>query len=360
MDISLLTDKYREMSERKVEKRILRAKKKLGDSLLILGHHYQRDDVIRFADLRGDSFELSKLASEEKKAQYIVFCGVHFMAESAAILCGEERRVMIPDPLSGCPMADMADREEVECAWEDIIKMTGDSIIPVTYMNSDAKIKAFCGEREGAVCTSSNAPGIFRWALGKKEKIFFFPDEHLGRNTAVKLGIGLNDIIVWDPSLDMGGNSAEDVKRARVIVWKGYCHVHTKFQADDIRKIREQFPGIKVIVHPECPYEIVQESDGDGSTGYIVKTVSTAPSKTKWAVGTEIHLVNRLQEENKDKFVTPLSRSLCGTMYLINTRNLLWILEGILKGKYINVVKIPEETSKWARTALERMLAITH
>lgn len=355
----LLPDTYKEIEEKEIEKRILKAKEKLGDSLLILGHHYQRDDVVRFSDLRGDSFELSKSAAEEKKAKFIVFCGVHFMAESAAILCGKGQKVMIPDPLSGCPMAHMADLEEVEMSWEDIISVTGNSMTPITYMNSDAKIKAFCGEREGAVCTSSNAPGIFKWALEKKEKIFFFPDEHLGRNTAIKLGLGLSDIIVWDSSKDLGGNTEEEIKKAKVIVWKGYCHVHTRFSVNDIRKLREKFPGIKVVVHPECRYEVVKESDFDGSTGYIVRTVNHAPPKSKWGIGTEINLINRLKEENRDKFVTPLSLSLCGTMYLINTRNLLWILDGIFKGEYINEVEVPEETSRGARKALERMLAVT-
>ena len=359
MNIELLTDEYREISEEKVEKRIIRAKEELGDSLLILGHHYQRDDVIRFSDMRGDSFGLSKMASEEKKARFIVFCGVHFMAESAAILCGEERKVMIPDPLSGCPMANMAELEEVECSWDDIVGVTGDSVIPVTYMNSDAKIKAFCGEKGGAVCTSSNAPGIFEWALKKKEKILFFPDEHLGRNTAVKLGIGLDEIIVWDPSAELGGHSREEIKKAKVIAWKGYCHVHTRFRVDDIRKTREEYPGINILVHPECTYEVVKESDFDGSTGYIVKVVNDSPPDSKWAIGTEINLVNRIKEENQDKLIIPLSLSLCGTMYLIHMRNLLWILEGILNGEYINEVKVPEAISREARKALERMLAVT-
>lgn len=352
-------EEYFNLTPEEIAERIEVARRELGAKLVILGHHYQRDDVIRHADLRGDSFKLSMLASE-RSAKYIVFCGVHFMAESADILSGAEQIAILPDLAAGCSMADMASIDQVEVAWEELAAIGIESIMPITYMNSTAAIKAFCGERGGAVCTSSNARGIFDWAYGQREKIFFFPDQHLGRNTAYARGIMLDEMVVWDPYQELGGNSPEALAKAKIILWKGHCSVHGRFRPQHVDQVRKEHPGIKVLVHPECSWEVVQKADYTGSTEYIIKAVAESASGTAWAIGTEVNLVNRIKHENPDKFVTLLAPDLCmcSTMFRIAPENLLWALENLCEGVVVNQIKVSEETAHWARVALDRMLAI--
>jgi quinolinate synthase len=359
MSLAVLPDTYKAASEEELFARIREAKEALGERLCILGHHYQKEEVIQFADFRGDSFGLSQSAAALQEPDYIVFCGVHFMAEAADVLSPPERRVVLPDLRAGCPMANMATLDEVLPAWEGLAEVVGpEAIMPVTYMNSDAELKAFVGERGGAVCTSSNASGIFHWAFGGREKILFFPDEHLGRNTGWSVGVPLEEMVLYDPEEPMGGLSADEVRRARVILWKGYCHVHTHFTVRMVEEVRSQWPEMKIIVHPECSYEVVQLSDATGSTGGIIKTIEASPPGSQWAVGTEIHLVHRLGLEHPDKTVIPLDRSLCGTMFLISPQNLCWVLEELVQDSVVNEVAVPEEVRRWARVALDRMLAI--
>lgn len=359
MATALLPDTYREASEEELFERIREAKEELGEKLCILGHHYQREEVIQFSDLRGDSFGLSRSAAALEEPEVIVFCGVHFMAEAADVLSPPERRVVLPDPRAGCPMANMASLQEVLPAWDELAGAVGaEAIMPVTYMNSDAELKAFVGERGGAVCTSTNADGIFRWAFAERSKVLFFPDEHLGRNTGWAVGVPLEEMVLYDPEKPMGGLSAEEVRQARVILWKGYCHVHTHFSPEMVHQVRRQWPEMKIIVHPECPYEVVQLADASGSTGGIIKAISESPPASQWAVGTEIHLVKRLGLEHPDKTIIPLDRSLCGTMYLINPQNLCWVVEELVRGRVVNEVAVPPDIRRWARVALERMLAI--
>ncbi|MBC7262897.1 MAG: quinolinate synthase NadA [Chloroflexi bacterium] len=350
-----LPEKYERLTWEEIEPRLWRAKAKLGADLVILGHHYQRDEIIRFADYRGDSLELSRQAASAKRAKYIVFCGVNFMAETAAMLCSPEQLVIIPDSTSACPMAAMADADDAEVAWEHLSTLWPDDIIPITYQNSLAPLKAFCGRRGGAVCTSANAKELFRWAFAQKGHLLFFPDEFLGRNTALALGIPPHEISLWDPATPEA--SREMAQGARVVVWKGYCHVHTHFKVEHVLAVRTQYPDIQVIVHPECPVEVVQAADLNGSTSFIVRTIENAPSGSSWAVGTEINLVARLAKENPDKTIVPLARSLCGAMYRINPHNLLWILEELVAGRPHNVVHVDTETTYWANLALEKMLA---
>ncbi len=352
-------DDYVSLSETALRERIEQARTVLGERLVILGHHYQRSDVIRHADFEGDSFNLAKQAASRPKADFIVFCGVHFMAESADILSAPHQQVILPDLAAGCSMADMAQLEQVESAWEQLQELGLDSIMPITYMNSAANIKAFCGRHGGAVCTSSNALTIYQWAFAQRAKLMFFPDEHLGRNTGVKFGIGLDEMVVWDPRQELGGNTPEQLKSAKVILWKGFCSVHGRFLPRHVADRRAEYPGINILVHPECRYEVVSQSDYHGSTEHIIKMISEAPAGSQWAVGTELNLVDRLATRNPDKFITLLAPDLCmcATMFRISPENLLWTLENLLAGHVVNRITVDEETARWARIALDRMLA---
>jgi quinolinate synthase len=326
----------------------------LGSDVVILVHHYQRDEVIRFADFRGDSLQLSRVAAEQRQAKYIIFCGVNFMAETAAMLCSPTQKVLLPAGDAPCPMARMANVDETEDAWDRLIAVWGEDLLPITYQNSTAALKAFCGRRGGAVCTSSNAERLFKWALAEKGHLIFFPDEWLGANSALALGIPRDQIAVWDA--DNPEASVERARGAKVVVWKGYCHVHTAFTVDHVREVRARYPGIKVIVHPECRVEVVEAADAYGSTAGIIRYVQNAPSGSVIAVGTEINMVARLDREFADKTVIPLTRSMCGAMYRTNPVGLLDALRSCGAGQPINVVRVDEETRRWANLALERML----
>ncbi len=335
---------------------IQRIKSQLGEKLLILTHHYQRREIVELGDYRGDSFGLSQRAAADAKARHIVFCGVHFMAESAEILSGPHQTVQLPDKEAGCWMADMADSYVVERSWQEATKVLGENVItPIVYMNADASIKAFCGRHGGLVCTSSNAPAAFAWGLERREKVFFFPDQHLGGNTGHQMGFSPEDMIVWDPSKPLGGVSAESLKRARILLWDGYCLVHTRFQVAHIEAMRERYPEAKIVVHPECLREVVQMADAAGSTDFIVKYVRKASPGATIIIGTEINLVKRLGAENPDKNILTLHDSLCPNMYKINPRNLLLSLRHIGKK---NVIHVSESIKKEAGVALERMLAL--
>ncbi|MDI6855045.1 MAG: quinolinate synthase NadA [Deltaproteobacteria bacterium] len=334
---------------------ILARKQALRHELVILAHHYQRPEIVGVGDYRGDSFDLSRKAAATK-ARHIVFCGVHFMAESAAILAQPHQTVQIPDLHAGCLMADMAALEAVETAWEELAEVTSTAaLIPIVYMNSEAALKAFCGSRGGLVCTSSNALAAFRWGLSRGEKIFFFPDRHLGRNTANRLGLAPADHVVWDPEAPLGGNRPEDIRRARLILWDGHCHVHTRFQVDHILAAREAYPEAKIVVHPECTAEVVALADASGSTGFIVNYVKEAPPGATIVIGTEINLVHRLALEYPDRRVLDLAYSLCPNMFKISPAKLLAILEH--PGEH-NVIAVPGEVQENARLALDRMLAL--
>jgi quinolinate synthase len=336
--------------------RIRSIKEALGKELVILTHHYQRKEIIDLGDFRGDSFGLSKTASERGEARYIVFCGVHFMAESAAILAQPHQTVQIPDDKAGCWMADMAGIGDVERAWEEIAAVCGKaSVIPMVYMNSDALLKAFCGRHGGTVCTSSNADAALRWGFSIGEKILFVPDQHLGRNVGNQMGIKPEEMIVWNPKKPLGGNSPGDIERARIILWDGYCLVHTRFEPEHIRKMREEYPEAKIVVHPECTQEVVALSDSCGSTSHIVNYVKNAPPGETIIIGTEINLVHRLALRYPDKRVLELHRSLCTNMFRINLTNLLWTLENLGR---VNVVTVPEAVKADARKALDRMLKL--
>ena len=354
---------YFGLSDAELHARIEAARAKLGKRLVILGHHYQRDDVIRHADLTGDSFKLSMQASERPEAEFIVFCGVHFMAESADILSAPAQKVILPDLGAGCSMADMATAEQVEDAWEQLqsVGILDDfKVMPITYMNSSAAIKAFCGEHDGVVCTSSNAAPLFDKSLKEADKLFFFPDQHLGRNTGVRFGIPLEQMRLWDPDKELGGNTAEELRGARLILWKGHCSVHGRFRPWHVEQVRAEVPGIKVLVHPECIKEVVEKSDLNGSTEFIIKTLEAAPAGSSWAVGTEVNLVNRLVARFPEKHIRLLSPDLCmcATMYRIAPQNLAWVLESLVAGRVVNQIVVPAETARWARVALDRMLQI--
>ena len=341
--------------EELIEK-IKKKKKRLGKKLVILTHHYQRKDIVDLGDFCGDSFALSARAAEDKDAQYIVFCGVHFMAESAAILAKSHQIVQIPDTDAGCWMADMADSVLLEKAWTEITSIVKEEkIIPLVYMNSDAHIKAHCGQKNGIICTSSNAPKAFEWAYKRGEKIFFFPDEHLGRNTGNTLGIPKNEMIVWDPAKPFGGNSKKSIEKAKVILWKGYCLVHTRFTTGQIKDMRKNHPEAKVVVHPECTQEVVSLSDAVGSTSFIVNYVENAEKGSTIIIGTEINLVERLGLEHTDKTIIPLKRSLCPNMFKISLENLLYTLENIGQ---VNIVDVEASIKKDAKLALDRMLTL--
>lgn len=351
---------YMNIGQPELSERIEAIRKELGEKLVILGHHYQRDDVICHADLRGDSFKLSQMAAA-RAAQYIVFCGVHFMAESADILSNPNQQVILPDLAAGCSMADMAGIEQVEAAWEDLDYLGIKSVMPITYMNSTAAIKAFCGQRGGAVCTSSNAKGVFDWAYAQQEKLFFFPDQHLGRNTAYARGIALEDMVVWDPYQELGGNTPEQLEKAKILLWKGHCSVHGRFQARHVEDVRREHPGITVLVHPECSWEVVQKADLSGSTEFIIKAIEQSAPGSQWAIGTEVNLVNRLKNEFPDRFIRLLAPDLCmcSTMFRIAPENILWALDNLRTGEVVNQITVPAAVARDAKLALNRMLAIT-
>src|SRR6201981_619462 len=352
-------DNYLRVPDNSLDDRIAAAKARLGRDVVILGHHYQRDEVVKFADFRGDSLKLSQQAAEAE-AKYIVFCGVHFMAESADILRRGNQVVVLPDLSAGCSMADMADIGQVEACWSELSGVTDTGkIIPVTYMNSTAAIKSFTGEHGGSVCTSSNASAVMQWAFERGEKVLFLPDEHLGRNTAFRMGIPLDEMIVWDPYEEFGGNTPEAIAKARVLLLKGYCSVHQRFTPQQVAKVRRENPGIRVIVHPECRFEVAQAADEIGSTEGIIRAVKADPPTSKWAVGTEIHMVNRLSKELRDRQVMSLDTSVCvcTTMFRITPVHLLWALENLGVGKIVNQISVDERTRKFARVALDRMLS---
>src|SRR5712664_2124186 len=353
-------DSYLLVPDNALDDRIAAAKARLGRGVVILGHHYQRDEVVKFADFRGDSLKLSFQASQAE-GRYIVFCGVHFMAESADILRREHQVVVLPDLNAGCSLADMAHIGQVEACWSELSSVLDSrKIIPVTYMNSTAAIKAFTGEHGGSVCTSSNAAGVMKWAFERGERVLFLPDEHLGRNTAFRMGIPLDEMIVWDPYQDFGGNSPAAIRKAKVILWKGYCSVHQRFQPQHIERVRRANPGIRVIVHPECRYEVAQAADQIGSTEGIIKAITQSPAGSQWAVGTEIHLVNRLSKELPDRKIMSLDPSVCvcTTMFRITPQHLLWTLENLAAGHIVNPISVDERTRHFARTALDRMLSL--
>jgi quinolinate synthase len=339
------------------------AKAKLGERVFVLGHHYQRDEVIEFADVTGDSFKLAREAAARPDAEYIVFCGVHFMAESADILTGPEQKVILPDLAAGCSMADMARLAQVEDAWDALADAgVADQVVPVTYMNSSADIKAFCGRHDGAVCTSSNADVALEWAFAQKGpegKVLFFPDQHLGRNTAVlKLGLSLEDCVVWNPLLPHGGLTDDQLRDAKMILWKGHCSVHGKFSADVVDELRATIPGVKILVHPECTHEVVVKADLVGSTEFIIKTIEAAEPGSSWAIGTELNLVKRLANAHPDKQIMFLDKTVCycSTMNRIDLPHLVWALESLVEGNVVNEIRVDPETERWAKVALQRML----
>jgi quinolinate synthase len=353
-------DSYLLVPDNALDDRIAAAKARLGDDVVILGHHYQRDEVVKFADFRGDSLKLSFQASQAH-ARNIVFCGVHFMAESADILRREHQIVVLPDLNAGCSMADMADIGQVETCWSELSSLIDPrKLVPVTYMNSTAAIKAFTGENHGSVCTSTNAAAVMKWAFESGEKVLFLPDEHLGRNTGFRMGIPLDQMIVWDPYQEFGGNTPEAVRAARIILWKGYCSVHQRFTAQQVARVRREHPGIRVIVHPECRFEVAEAADQIGSTEGIIKAIESSPVGTGWAVGTEIHLVNRLSKTFPDRKVISLDPNVCvcTTMFRITPQHLLWALENLGSGNIVNRISVDERTRHYARLALDRMLSL--
>ena len=352
-------DSYLLVPDNSLDQRITAARARLGTDVVVLGHHYQRDEVVKFADFRGDSLKLAYQASEAA-GRYIVFCGVHFMAESADILRRAHQAVILPDLSAGCSMADMADIGQVEACWAELSSFGDLRVVPVTYMNSTAAIKSFTGEHGGAVCTSSNAANVMQWAFQQGEKVLFLPDEHLGRNTAFRMGIPLDQMIAWDPYQDLGGNSPEAIRAARVILWKGYCSVHQRFTPQHVERVRREHPGIRVIAHPECRFEVTQAADQIGSTEGIIHAISSSPAGSKWAVGTEIHLVNRLSKELPDHKIISLDSSVCvcTTMFRITPQHLLWALDNLAAGNVVNRISVDERTRHYARVALDRMLAL--
>jgi len=338
------------------------ARSSLGDRAMILGHHYQRDEVIAYADIRGDSFKLAQAAADNPNAEFIFFCGVHFMAESADILTTQNQKVILPDLAAGCSMADMATAAQVEDCWQELEKLgVAKKTIPITYMNSSAAIKAFTGKNNGAVCTSSNAMRAMKWAFEKGEKVLFLPDQHLGRNTAVlSLGLKLEDCVIWNPWKPSGGLSEAQIKMAKVILWRGHCSVHGRFTVENIENVRSVLPQVKVLVHPECQHEVVAKADVVGSTEMIIKTVTGSPSGSKWAIGTELNLVQRLARENPDKEVVFLDKTVCycSTMNRIDLPHLVWAMEALVAGRVVNQIKVDEQVALQAKVALERMLAL--
>ena len=358
-----LPEAYLGLSDEEMEVRIGAARAALGDRLVIIGHHYQRDAGIGLADDTGDSVKLAKGVARPPSAEYIVFCGVHFMAESADVLALPHQQVILPDLAAGCSMADMAAPDQLETCWNELQQMgLAQDVVPITYINSAASIKAFVGEQGGTVCTSSNAAASLKWGWQHRLKILFLPDQHLGRNTAWKMGVPLDQMVVWDPFEPFGGLTRGQLAHARLILWKGHCSVHVRFTAKQIETARQQHPGVRVIVHPEVPFDVLQVADDFGSTEYILKTVRNAEPGTTWAVGTEVHLVHRLAEEMAPaKTVVSLDQfgCLCSTMFRVSPNHLLWVLEGLVEGQVHNRVTVPEAQKKWSRVALDRMLAIS-
>ena len=350
------------LSDPTLVQRAVAARAALGDRAFILGHHYQRDEVIRFADVTGDSFKLARDAADRPAAEFVIFCGVHFMAESADILTGPAQRVILPDLAAGCSMADMATYSQVEECWETLEDLgLAESVVPVTYMNSSADIKAFTGRHGGTVCTSSNAERALRWALSKGSKVLFLPDQHLGRNTAVlELGLSLDDCVVWDPHRPGGGLDAEALQRATMILWRGHCSVHGRFRARNVAEVRARVPGVNVIVHPECVHDVVLAADQVGSTEKIISTIAAAPAGSAWAVGTELNLVQRLADSYPDKTVVFLDKTVCycSTMNRIDLPHLVWAMESLASGQLVNQITVDEQVARQARAALDQMLAL--
>jgi quinolinate synthase len=349
-------------SDPDLQERARKARAALGESTFVLGHHYQRDEVIEFADVTGDSFKLARDAAARPNAPYIIFCGVHFMAESADILTSVEQKVILPDLAAGCSMADMANYEQVSQCWSVLEELgIAAQTVPVTYMNSSAAIKAFTGEHGGTVCTSSNAQTTLTWAFNKGEKVLFLPDQHLGRNTAVlKMGLTLDECVVWNPWKPRGGLTDRQIKEAKMILWRGHCSVHARFSLESIREVRSRINGVNVIVHPECQHEVALSADIIGSTEQIIKTVSQAPSGSKWAVGTELNLVKRLAQQHPDKEIVFLDKSVCycSTMNRIDLPHLVWAMESLVEGRVVNEIRVPERTAHYARVALDQMLSL--
>jgi len=356
-----LPDAYLRLSDADLDGRIAAARTELGTRLVILGHHYQRDEVIKFADVTGDSLKLSQHAAKYHEADAVVFCGVHFMAESADILGAPHQRVILPDLAAGCSMSDMAAIDQLEVCWDELRQMGSTSVVPVTYINSAAAIKSFCGEHGGTVCTSSNAARVMTWAWEQGEQVLMMPDQHLARNTAFKMGVPLDRMVIWDPDVPFGGVDRAALRNAQLILWKGHCSVHTRFSVKQIEQFRTQHPNGRVIVHPECTFDVVQAADESGSTEAIIRTVSASPEGSVWAVGTEIHLVHRLAKTVAPaRTVVTLDAlgCLCSTMFRVSPNHLLWVLEGLLDGEVHNHIVVPEPTKRWAKVALDRMLTL--
>jgi len=357
-----LPEAYLRLSDGEMDVRIAAAKAALGDRLVILGHHYQRDEVIKFADETGDSLKLAQYAAGNTSADYVVFCGVHFMAESANILGAPHQQVILPDLAAGCSMADMAAIDQLEMAWEEMRTLGAGKIVPVTYINSTAAIKGFCGEHDGVVCTSSNAAKVMAWAWQRAPKLIMLPDQHLGRNTAFRMGVPLDEMVIWDPDQPYGGVDRDAFARARLVLWKGHCGVHTRFTVRQIDQFRQAHPRGRVIVHPECTFDVVQAADESGSTESIIRTIKNSPEGSVWAVGTEIHLVSRLAREVAPaRTVVTLDSlgCLCSTMFRVSPNHLLWVLDGLVDGEVHNRIVVPEPTKRWAKVALDRMLQLT-
>ena len=353
---------YLRMSAEELVQHIDEVRSKLGGRVTVLGHHYQREEVIKFADFTGDSFKLSQNAASHPESEYIVFCGVHFMAETASILCEPHQKVILPNITAGCSMADMAPTDDVMDAWDDLADVLDGhgSIVPVAYMNTIASLKELCGRNDGVICTSANAPKAMKWAYERSDRVLFLPDQHLGRNSGLKLGLSLDDMIVWNPFRPLGGHTPEALRKAKLILWQGHCSVHTRFTVKQIESARARYPDINVIVHPECIMEVVQAANMDGSTEVIRKVITEAPAGTKWAVGTEISLVTRLAKENPDKTIFCLDSVVCpcSTMYRIHPAYLCWVLDGLLEGVVVNEIRVEDETRRYARIALDRMLQL--
>ena len=360
-----IPDDYHALGSEELVARIEAARAALGDRAVVLGHHYQREDIIRFADERGDSFMLAQYAAERPESEFIIFCGVHFMAEAADILSAPHQQVVLPNMEAGCSMADMAAPGDVRAAWRELEDLfgSGDDIIPVTYMNSAASLKAFCGEHGGVVCTSSNAVEVLEWAFTQGKRVFFFPDQHLGRNTGHAMGVPLEEMTLWNwrlPAGNLGGATEEALERSRIILWQGHCSVHQRFSTTQIDAAREQYPDARIVVHPECRYEVVEAADATGSTAYIARYVAEAPAGAVIGIGTEINLVSRLAKEHPDKTVFCLDPVVCpcSTMYRVHPAYLAWVMESLAEGRVVNRLVVPEEHSAMARVALERMLAL--